>query len=261
MEFLFEGIDDVLARRVRPLTVFFRDDDGGWRDERLDALGRVFVEYGVPLDVAAIPAACTAATARIVDGLRGTSGLINIHQHGYRHLSHEPTGRKSEFGASRSFALQHSDILQGALRLKELFGVLTPRMFTPPWNRCTQDTITALVELGFLGLSRDVTAASLRLHGLAGVDVGFDWHKRKGGRRLEPDAWNDYLCTALADADTLGVMLHHAEMDGAEIAALRRLLEILLASDRVEISSLGALVEVGARAATGTATWGERECH
>jgi len=258
MEFLFAGVADSLTRRESPLTVFFRDDDAGWRDERLDTLGRVFIEYCIPLDVAAIPAACTAATARIVDGLRGTSGLINIHQHGYRHLSHEATGKKSEFGASRSFALQRSDILQGALRLNELFGLLAPRVFTPPWNRCTQDTVTALVELGFLGLSRDVTAASLELRGLAGVDVGFDWHKRKRGRRLEPTAWNDYLCAALADTDTVGVMLHHAEMDHAEITGLRKLLEILLASDRVNISSLGALVESSALAAKGTTARGER---
>ena len=40
-----------------PVVCFFRDDDAGWRADRLRALLTLFAELGLPLDLAVIPAA------------------------------------------------------------------------------------------------------------------------------------------------------------------------------------------------------------
>ena len=87
------------TRRPAPVDVFFRDDDAGWRDDRLLALLDLFAEHALPLDVAVIPAALGEPVAA---ELRGRAGArLGLHQHGFAHANHEPDGRKHEFGPSR----------------------------------------------------------------------------------------------------------------------------------------------------------------
>jgi peptidoglycan/xylan/chitin deacetylase (PgdA/CDA1 family) len=204
-----------LDAAASPRTFFFRDDDAGWASDRLFALLDVFEAYGVPLDVAVIPAALDGRLAGRL--LRRGRASVAFHQHGLAHANHEPSGRACEFGPSRSVDEQRRDIEAGARRLAELLGETEP-VFTPPWNRCTEETGRCLLDLGFRALSRDSAAAPLGLDGLLELQVHVDWARPDRVARL---------VTAARDRDRVGVMLHHALMGPAERGGIAELLALL----------------------------------
>jgi peptidoglycan/xylan/chitin deacetylase (PgdA/CDA1 family) len=197
------------------VTVFFRDDDVGWRTDRLRPLLELFAEHALPLDLAVIPAALDAA---LTTELTGRDARIGLHQHGYAHLNHEPGGRKFEFGPSRSPELQRRDIEAGVQRLGQLLGDRVEPIFTPPWNRCTADTGRCLAELGFRALSREARAQPLDVPGLREVPIHVDWCKPDREARL---------ARALATGGPTGMMFHHAEMDAASRERAREMLSLM----------------------------------
>jgi hypothetical protein len=216
----------------QPGPFFFRDDDAGWDDEGLFSLLHIFVEHGVPLDLAVIPKAISAELAsRIRKLLEIESGLISIHQHGYAHVNQEVEGRKCEFGPSRSRSKQLSDIKAGNRLLTDQFGAMVAPVFTPPWNRCTSITGECLVQSGFEVLSRDATAPPLNIPGLVELPVSIDWLKRWHGVRLDINEIGNALAVAASGSFPVGVMLHHAAMNEADRERLKELLT-LLASHR-----------------------------
>ena len=98
-----EPVRGALDRSARRVTFFFRDDDGGWRDDRLVALLDLFAERAMPLDLALIPSDLNAGIAGELAGRCDRSeGRLGLHQHGLAHRNHEPEGRKCEFGPGRS---------------------------------------------------------------------------------------------------------------------------------------------------------------
>ena len=187
-----EPVAAALDRRVVPCPVFFRDDDAGWDDDALwDLLGE-FAATGVTIDVAAIPTAVGLRSAR---GLRArvADGVARVHQHGWSHTNHEPTGRKCEFGPGRSAATQAADVIAGRERLEARLGPIDP-VFTPPWNRCTAATADAALAAGH-GSCRGTTAPA-RVPGRAGRGGGDArlvergraerTEPRRGDRRVRP---------------------------------------------------------------------------
>jgi hypothetical protein len=209
------------------VPVFFRDDDAGWADDRLLALLDRFSELGLPLDVAAIPAALGTGISRELLA-RG----VAVHQHGLAHANHEPEGRKHEFGPSRSREAQRRDIAAGRELLAErLDGAVEP-MFTPPWNRCTRETALCLVELGFAVLSRESRAEPFGVPGLRELPVSLDF------ARLSPEEFGARFAAA---RPPVGVMFHHAEMGAVELARAGELLELLAGHPRVVARPMMAL--------------------
>jgi len=47
-----EVVRAALDARDSPVTLFFRDDDAGWRTDRLRALLDLFAEFALPVDLA-----------------------------------------------------------------------------------------------------------------------------------------------------------------------------------------------------------------
>jgi predicted glycosyltransferase len=233
----------------RPANVFFRDDDGGWGDDRLLRLLDIFGEYGLPLDVAAIPAALTAP---LVDELSrrmaGNQGTVRIHQHGYTHTNHEAEGKKCEFGAARDYAAQRSDIENGQRRLAELFGPLSDPIFTPPWNRCTDATVKSLAELRFAVLSRDSHATPFSHHGVFELPITLDWFANKKKVRFSLEEWGNLLAAQLKAGSFIGIMLHHAVMDETEMQALSKVLALLGRHKNVQCHSMRALTPLASTA-------------
>jgi predicted deacetylase len=227
-----------LESRRSPVSVFVRDDDAGWGTGRLHALLDLTQRHGVPIDVAAIPAAIDAQLScdlrRIVDR---SDGSVSVHQHGYAHINHEPAGRKCEFGASRSSAAQRDDISLGRRVLQDRLGMDLPPIFTPPWNRCSDVTVAILAELGFKVLSRDV-ATPCAHHGIAELPVHLDWTGRRGIRRGTA-AWGESIAQCLASAvGPVGLMLHHAEMSTEDLTWLGELLAVMAAHQSVHTHSM-----------------------
>jgi hypothetical protein len=224
-----------------PVTVFFRDDDAGWRHDRLMMLLDLFAAREVPIDLAAIPLDASPALAAELC-VRADGGLVGIHQHGFAHVNHEREGRKCEFGPSRDADAQLADIRAGRERLGELFGEALQPMFTPPWNRCTEDTGAALLELGVGALSRDRTAVALGVPGLAELPVQVDWFAKRKGERLGRAAVGEQLGARAAEPAPLGVMLHHAEMEDEDMAATAELLDMVRTHGGARCLSMAAVL-------------------
>jgi hypothetical protein len=231
-----DPVRESLDQRRVFVDLFVRDDDAGWENDRLFVLLDVVQSRGVPIDVAAIPAALTSSSAAdLRRRLDSSDGLVSVHQHGLAHANHEPDGRKSEFGPSRSLREQREDIATGRCLLEDRLGTKGNGVFTPPWNRCTGETVAALVDLGFNVLSRDRTAPALGGAGLHELTVGLDWTGRRGCA-LGAVAWGQSIARVVAEASApVGLMLHHAVMMAADHQLLGELLELLGAHPAVRV--------------------------
>jgi predicted deacetylase len=228
-----------LDGRITPTMIFMRDDDAGWADEQLYQLLEIVQDRELPLDVAAIPAAVTPALARALsDAIDGMDGRVAVHQHGFSHVNHESTGRKSEFGPSRAEAQQRADIVAGRRKLEDAFGARLADIFTPPWNRCTETTANVLVELGFDLLSRDASAPAFGISGLGELPVDLDWSGRRGAS-VGPIAWGQSIGRAIASAaQPVGLMLHHAVMTDEDRRLLRELLAVVARHPMARVLSM-----------------------
>jgi hypothetical protein len=212
-----------------PVEFFLRDDDAGWGDRSLFALLDVVERHGLPLDLAVIPRALGAGLAESLQRRSAAAdGRLGLHQHGLAHRSHEPDGRKCEFGPSRDRDTQRRDLLKGRKLLEaRLPGRIQP-VFTPPWNQCTETTATLLRELGFEVLSRRVSEARFDLPGLAEVPASVDWtYAKRNQRRLTWTELGALTAERIRLGGPVGVNLHHAVMDHAELALLDELCGLL----------------------------------
>ncbi len=211
-----------------PVNFFIRDDDTGWNDERLFALLACTQRARVPIDLAVIPQATGAALAAELRAcVDAADGLIGLHQHGHAHCNFEPTGRRCEFGDARDLAAQRHDLETGREHLQQLFGDRLENFFTPPWNRCSRATPALLAELGYAGLSRDRTAPPQQA--LPELNVDVDWCKHQRQARKATDgpasdaglAMSQDLARHVQSGATVGLMLHHAEMNDPELQWLQ----------------------------------------
>jgi predicted deacetylase len=234
-----DPVRSALEGTSHPVRVFFRDDDAGWDDDALFRLLDLCDEHEAPIDLAVIPCALTRPLAhRLRRAVEASRGRVALHQHGYAHLNHEHTGRKHEFGPSRSAAQQRADVAAGQHCLRELLDGYVQPIFTPPWNRCTQDTVAALTALGFRVLSRDDTAAPLTTTSLREVRVNVNWLTGRRGARVREEEQARTLAAVLTAPEPLGIMLHHAVMDASATRALADLLDVLAAHPRVRLSTM-----------------------
>lgn len=238
---LLVPIDD----RDKPVTVFFRDDDAGWANERLIELCNRFGASGISLDLAVIPGALDKdAEEALCEVLKKHGPKLHLHQHGHTHTNHQQSGRKCEFGTARSLDDQRTDIAAGRHRLKALFGSLIEPVFTPPWNRCTSVSCQVLAELDFTALSRISGSAELDHRGLADVSVAIDWQKKRDGARLSWPDFCRYATSQFDEHEVVGIMLHHEAMDDAELARFTTFLERLQTSPKAELRTISEIAEL-----------------
>ncbi|MGZ5398537.1 MAG: hypothetical protein ACXWDM_00900 [Nocardioides sp.] len=228
----------VLDERVDPCPVFFRIDDAGRENARLAAMLDRFEEHRVGVDVAVIPVLVRSPLASALLP-RVDAGGVRLHQHGLAHANHEPTGRKHEFGPSRSRAQQVADVAVGRNLLLGWFGepAVDP-VFTPPWNRCTSETGAALLAHGLRVLSRDLTAPPLRRPGLVEVPVTVDWFTHRQGLRYTPAELAARLADQVRNGDPIGVVLHHAVTDADELVRVDELLALSARHPLIRITSI-----------------------
>jgi predicted glycosyltransferase len=194
--------------------IFLRDDDVDEDEDSLKQLLDLALARGVPMNLEIIPGRLTAAgTAVLKNTLRADHALLSLNQHGWMHSNHEPEGRKCEFGPSRSFTQQLTDIAQGKAILESTFEELFYPAFTPPWNRCTTDTYRALEELGFQVLSKDRGKDRLDEYRFTEISTTLDLYSWKEGARMKsPDDIVHALIGQLEALPLVGLLLHHKVM-------------------------------------------------
>ena len=219
---------------------FFRDDDAGWRDDRLFAVLDRFQARGLPVDVAVIPAELTPGLTRELEARMRHTG-VRVHQHGYAHANHEPTGRKCEFGQSRGAAVHAREIAEGQRLMRDAFGPRLDPVFAPPWNRCVPQIADALVPLGFEVLSRDSTAEPLERADLVEIPVTVDWFGHHRGIRWTREEMGEVVAASIRRDRAVGVMLHHGVTDEADLAGIDDLLALVAGHANAQATTIMAL--------------------
>ena len=231
---------DVIEEQLRPfltqraeenapcdnLHIFLRDDDIDVDEETLRQLLDISLARDVPINLQVIPAGLTEAGYRLVaDHKRFTPHLVELNQHGWQHVNHQIEGRKCEFGPIRSYDQQYEDIARGKALLEERFDDLFAPVFTPPWNRCTEETFAVLHELGFSTFSGLRNGSPISGYGFRDISVTLDYYRWKGNPRMKAPT---ELVTSLIDqikvGEPIGLMLHHKVMDADAFSFLDALL-------------------------------------
>lgn len=216
-----------LDMSAETVPFFFRDDDAGWDHEALSRLLDLCQAGGVHIDLAVIPIELDAGLASSLRD-RAATGLVHLHQHGFRHVNHEAGGRKCEFGPCRTHHTQFADIADGRALIGEQLHPYVEPIFTPPWNRCTEHTAVALADLGFQVLSRDRTAVPFGLSGLAEVPVTVDWFAKSRCGPLTREQIGEQIAEQIVERPgPVGVMLHHAVTDIEHLSLIDQLLALV----------------------------------
>jgi hypothetical protein len=221
----------------REFNLFFRDDDVDEDEDSLRRLLSIFLKEEAPVNLQVIPDRLTAAGASLLlQHCRSHPDLFELNQHGWRHINHEREGRKCEFGPSRNFAEQLADLASGRRVLEDALGDAFSLVFTPPWNRCTVQTLTALDRLGYHGFSGFRSATQVSGYGFHDVSVTLDFQRWKNDEIVRE------LIKQLHDLDTVGIMLHHKRMDDEGLEFLSNLLNELASSRVIKFQRFQSLL-------------------
>ncbi len=256
---------------MRPVTVFFRDDDMGGVTGPLLAVMRLLRELGVPCNYQVVPAYLSEEVAALARAERAKApDLVHFNQHGLRHKQ-VIGGREefSEFDGGRGLDDQRRDIEAGRRVLERMLGAdFDGRIFTPPCHKYDEATLRALEDVGVEVLSAGVRTGRgarcyYRVGGLlrrvaflgkrvsyhgrriprttlvevsACIDV--DMHYGAEVERGLDDLWREFE-HCRTRLDVVGVMLHHAcYTRESKVVTLRRFVERLQADPGVTFRSI-----------------------
>jgi hypothetical protein len=212
-------------------TLWWRDDDAATASAALDR--QLSLAGAVPLALAVVPA---AAERGLVAAL-GYSPQVFVLQHGWQHLSHAGSDKKTEFPATRPRAAVRTDLAAGRARLSALFAARALAVLAPPWNRFEDAFLPLLAEAGLGGISRkDARRARAPAARLVESNVHVDVVAWKGDRGfIGADAALGGLVGHLrrrrlgaADPqEPTGLLTHHLVQDAATDEFLSRLLAVI----------------------------------
>lgn len=135
--------------------IFIRDDDVWTLDKSFRFFFDLARDHAVPVVYAVIPGKMDKGLVRFLRRAKEkTPRLLDIVQHGWRHLNHSPrAGIKYEFGISRSLKSQREDIRQGARLMRQAFGDRFTPAFVPPFHGYDERTLRVLQAEGFWAFS------------------------------------------------------------------------------------------------------------
>ncbi len=234
-----------LYKDKKEIRFFLRDDDADEDVETLRHLFDVTLASGVPLNLEIIPDGLTDSGIRLLDNHKHLHPtLFELNQHGWRHLNHEKEGRKCEFGVSRTFDQQFEDISKGKRRLEEIFKDKFYPVFTPPWNRCTNDTLKALDQLGFRVFSKDRGKDPITGFSFHEISTTLDLYRWKGNPTMKtPEEIVNELIIQMEENEPIGLLLHHKVMDHEAFRFLDMLLVVLREYPNVQFHTFQSLLE------------------
>jgi hypothetical protein len=214
---------------------FFRADDVAVPGRQFSRLMDLFSAYGVPLSLAVVPAVLTRKRWQYLKGFeKKNPSRWCWHQHGWRHVNHETEGKKQEFGGGRTVSEIKTDLVKGKERLEMLMGDHFYPVFTPPWNRCSSNTLKLAKGLGYAAVSRSRGSKTPSPGGLPDFFVNVDLHTRKEKRPAEAlEKLFAELQQAIA-SNHCGIMIHHRMMNDAAFDFMEILLKALAESPNLQ---------------------------
>ena len=219
----------------RVAKLWWRDDDATAPSVALDRL--ITIADGTPVALAVIPA---LAQPELADRLScyarsDRQSEISILQHGWRHVSHSTTGKKSEFPAGRSDFDICFELAAGRERLSELFGTQALPVLVPPWNRFDDCFLPLLSGCRLYAISRATPRRSLwPVPDVFEVNIHVDlvgWAADRGfiGVEAALGALVTYLRGCRLGgcaAGPAGILTHHLIQDERTDEFVQRLLEV-----------------------------------
>jgi len=223
-----------LANGTGEAKLFFRADDIGVPGKQFNQLIEGFKKNNLPLCLAVVPAWLTNtrfATLQKITDIKSSQWCW--HQHGWLHRNHEKSGKKQEFGPGRPADKQVQDLTNGRDRLLSIMGESFSPFFTPPWNRCSTDTLCGLHNLGFHAVSRSNNAHPLSPPELPDIPINIDLHTRK---ETDPNLCLNNFLKELEHGisnGSGGIMIHHQRMNQASFDFLELLLKSVKATPQV----------------------------
>jgi hypothetical protein len=236
-------IDRACDRCSETIRVFFRDDDVAVPGDRFAKMMGLFKSLAVPISLAVVPAWLTRNRwQEIRYQFNAGSRLWCWHQHGWRHVNHEKSGKKQEFGPSRSSAQLSEDLLKGRRRLEDVIGKRFYPVFTPPWNRCSAEALRLIYDLGYKAVSRRPSTHPAPVN-IKDLPVRLDLHTRKDTQFFR--GWKDFLqeIEHSLSSGCCGIMLHHRRMNPYAFACLEVLLNLLVTHPRIRLVNFRDLLE------------------
>lgn len=228
-------------------AVFLRADDIGAGGRAFEAMCRLFRYHQAPLAMAVVPAWLSGIRRRQLFEIAPLDEpLWGWHQHGWRHVNWQRSGKSSEFGEQRPLEKQWKDIHQGQQKMQEIFGKHFTPVFTPPWNRLSTATLKILQDLEFAGVSatkpfpRGVKPPIV----LKNLRINIDLHTRnaKDGT-ADFQALLDDLTSLLVKKELFGIMVHHHRMNRFAFDFLDELLRLLRERARARFLSFEDILE------------------
>ncbi len=192
--------------------IFFRDDDVRDSDINFKRFIGLFLWHGIPVHLAVIPGNMTPRCGAFLrQCLKKHPELIEIGQHGYKHLNYSQNViSKYEFGARRTYTEQKKDMVKG----KSILSKVTKDdlIFTPPWHGFNENTLKIIFELGFLGISLDrKSRIPENVYPVRNIMTSVYFNKRnlKGWFVEEADVIIDEI--KAAPGIVVGIQTHHNE--------------------------------------------------
>lgn len=230
-----EAIAEGLSQGTGNANIFFRADDIGIPGQQFSKLIQLFSKHKLPLCLAVVP---TWITDNRLTTLLEDTGQTNSqwcwHQHGWLHRNYETLGKKQEFGPARSAKSQVEDLKKGKERLQNILGKRFSPFFTPPWNRCSLDTLEGLQKLEFHAVSRSANAKPTPPAELPDIQVNIDLHTRK--EQNPEKCLNDLLSEISRSISngSGGIMIHHQRMTQIAFDFLDLLLQAIRGDSRLQ---------------------------
>ncbi|MBI9110359.1 polysaccharide deacetylase family protein [Maridesulfovibrio ferrireducens] len=219
--------------------IFFRADDIGYPGKQFSTMVDVFKKNKVPLALAVVPAWVNQDRIQMLfETLGPDMSLWCMHQHGYKHMNKEKSGKKFEFGPSRDRNKMTAELTKGKQKLDKLLGSSMCPIFTPPWNRCSTETMACLIELGFIAISRCINVSPYPLKGLPDLPINIDLHTIK---EKDPKVGIKILMNQIEHAvqsDYAGFMLHHQRMNKTSVKFLDFLLAKIAETPSLRIQDI-----------------------
>lgn len=237
---------DAVARDGKAIRLWWRDDDAGRGDPRLERLLELAERRALPLALAVVPVWLDAdAQARIA-----ASPQASVLQHGFAHRNHAPAGQKSCELGGRALATIEAELAQGREILVDAFGAAFLAVLVPPWNRIERQLTDRLRACGFAGLSTyGRRAAPEAAPGLVQVNTHLDPIGWRGERLFVGEVGALERLIAVLDPDEpIGILSHHLAMDEPGWRFLDRLLGVLAAHPGAVLCSATDLFEAAPQA-------------
>ncbi len=195
--------------------LFIRNDDVCTLDREFRFFFDTAMERGIPVVHAVIPDRMDQALVRFLCRAKEkTPHLLDIVQHGWRHVNHAVDGRtKYEFGKSRSLTCQRDDIKQGLEKMRTAFGEHFTSAFVPPYHGYDARTVKVLKEESFQVFSAGARPSEIKDQWIIELPVQISFSRYESGKGILQSARDvmGQLTKEVHRRPLSGVLTHHAD--------------------------------------------------